>query len=303
MNKLSIALAALLLVIGVIGGKLWLELRAEREQGRQLVASAGAPVVPPPPVPAPVAGTGTAAEPIVAGAPAAAPTQPAEDGVRNLIQGLQETIQTEAGQEFMRTILETSLRQQYPDLAKELGISQAEADKFIALLASQGSKQAAAGANLQADAAQDPAARQEQARQRGQLQQANQAEQAAMLGDAYPKWQAYQQSAGERQRANATAQQQSQLRAAIDFRDNPVSDTQFKALTDALQAEQQRINQESRGQTPRDQMQRMEDEQRRLIDVARVYLNAGQLERYQRHLAQQADMARTIMGFAEAQGQ
>lgn len=308
MNKLAIALGAVLLAALVLVANLWLSLRNERAQGRQLAAAAEAPSTAPvqaQPLQQPVAAQeqAPAAAPAANGPPAT-PNRGTGENLEGLIGGLRESMRTEAGQEFMRTIAEASLRQRYPDLAKALGISQADADKLIQLLAEQGARQTASAIDLSPDAAQDPVARQELARQMNEAQRANEAEVRALLGDAHPKWQEYQRTTAERQRENQRLQQQNQLRAAIDFRDNPLSDAQFKSLTDALEAERQRFNQESRGQQPLDQMQRLADEHRRQLEVARVYLNAGQLERYERHLSQQADMARTIMGVAgAAQGQ
>jgi hypothetical protein len=78
-----------------------------------------------------------------------------------------------------------------------------------------------------------------------------------------------------------------------------LSDAQFEPLAAALAVEQQRIDQDSRGLSMQQQLQRITEDQRRLADVATVYLNAEQLERYKRHLQQQAQMARAVAGMVD----
>lgn len=294
-RTLAMVLGALLLVISIIAAQLWLELRAEREQGRQLMASGN--LQEPTPAAMPVgtfAGDSVAPSP---GAPAqpAAPETPAAGEADSLFAGLQEAVNTPEGREFVRTMMVATLQQQYPDLAKALNLSPAEADQLIDLIAR---KQTDLGmqAGLQLAGSQDPAARQEQARQLAQREQALEAEIAALLGERYPKWQEYERAAETRRRADLASQQANQLRAAISSRSNPLSDAQFEPLAAALAAEQQRIDQESRGLSMQRQMQRVTEDHRRLAEVAAVYLNPEQLDRYKRHLQQQADMARAMSG-------
>jgi hypothetical protein len=298
LQKLSLILGAALLVISIIAAQLWLELRAEREQGRQLLAHA--PVQEPAPA-APVA------DPPLAESVAPMPAAPAQSGTREtspageanqVVAGLQETMNTPQGREFVRTMMVTMLHQEYPDLAKALNLSQAEADKLIDLLAGQRAE-LGMEAGLRLAGTQDPAARQEQARQLAEKEQAIEAEVAALLGDRYPKWQEYERTAATRRRAQSASQQKNQLRAAIGSRNNPLSDAQFEPLAAALAVEQQRIDQDSRGLSMQQQLQRITEDQRRLADVATVYLNAEQLERYKRHLQQQAQMARAVAGMVD----
>jgi hypothetical protein len=296
-RTLAMVLGAVLLVISIIAAQLWLELRAEREQGRQLMAGGNLqqPLPAAMPVGTPV-GESVNPSPADPAQPAARET-PAAGEANSLFEGLQEVVNTPEGREFMRTMMVATLQQEYPDLAKALNLSPAEADKLIELIARQRTD-LGMEAGLQIAGSQDPAARQERARQLAQREQALEAEVAALLGERYPKWQEYERTAETRRRSNLASQQANQLRTAISSRNNPLSDAQFEPLAAALAAEQQRIDQESRGLSTQRQMQRVTEDHRRLADVAAVYLNPEQLERYKRHLQQQADMARAISGLA-----
>lgn len=300
MKRLVIGLMAALLVIGVVAAQLWLELRSEREQGRQLLASLPAQESVEQPLPAGTVaaspGASAVAETAGAAAREPAPGQSGGEGA-SLLANLQDIANNPQAREFVRSMMVMTMSQEYADLAGALGISQEQVDRLINLLADQRIGVGTERASLaQGGASRDPAARAERARLLAEREQANEREVEALLGANYPKWKEYQRGAAERQREQLARQQANTLRAAINTRENPLSDAQFEPLAAALAAEQQRIDQESRGQSAQQQLQRMDADQRRLADVAAVYLNPGQLERYRRHLRQEAEMARAVMG-------
>jgi hypothetical protein len=130
-------------------------------------------------------------------------------------------------------------------------------------------------------------------------EQAHEAELLALLGERYPKWKEYERTAGQRQQEEWARREAEQLRSAVSPAGNALNDAQFQSLHAALKAEEQRINQEPGSQSMQQEVQRMTETHRRLIDVASGYLNAQQLEGYRRRLQQQADMARA---FSEMEG-
>jgi hypothetical protein len=298
MKKLAIALGFALLAVAILWGYLLRESRAERRTTVELEArlavlesAARGPSSPQGTARAPDAGGTPPAD-----GPAVAPAGPQASGgeAASMAAVVQQMMSTPEGREFARATTRMTLEERYPDLATELGLSPEDADKLLDLIAAHQTD--GAMDLLELEGSPDRAARADMARQLAQRQQAYEGEVATLLGDRYGKWQEYERGAMERQRETLARRQLEQLRSAVSPAGNAVSDAQLQALHAALEAEQDRINQESRGLGMQQELQRLAEDHRRLIDVASAHLNAQQLEGYRRHLQQQADMARMMMG-------
>lgn len=228
-------------------------------------------------------------------APASAADNPARAAMP-LAAGIRQTMETPEGREYTRSMMLTSLELQHPNLARELGISQEQADRLLDLLARQRTDVGVDRANMLAAPASDPATRQQMARDLAAKEQAYEGELSALLGDSYGKWKEYERTGSARLQETYARQQREQLRQALDTRGNPLGQAQFDAFATAVDAEQKRIDRESTRQTLEQHVERMPENNRRLLAVAADHLDAAQLERYRRHLEQQADMMRVTAG-------
>jgi hypothetical protein len=305
MKKLAIALGFALLAVGVLWGYLLRESRAERRttaelESRLAALESGARDS--------SSSQGTARVPETGGTPFAdgsaviAPAGPQAAGgnVDSMAAAVRQMLNSPQGREFARTTTRMMLEERYPDLARELGLSPEEVDKLLDLMADHATDAGMDRINL--EELPDRAAREDMARQLAQREQAYQGELAALLGGRYEQWKEYERGAMERQRETLARRELEQLRSAVSPAGNAVSDAQLQSLHAALDAEQKRITQESLGQSMQQELQRLTEDHRRLIDVASAHLNAQQLEGYRRHLQQQADMARMMMSAMGAAG-
>ena len=313
MNKLVTALVAALLVVSVVAGKLWLDLRDMGTQNKELQAQVtelkssrlAATMMPRLPMPAPDA----TSAPVVAGQPNApvAPGRPvnreaaqrAGGAMRDMVQ---QTLASPEGQQMVQGILRAMLPQQYPDLGKALNLTPAEEQKLYDLLARQQADAAQGTIGQMAGGRGDPAAMQEMQRKNQERQKANDAELAAMLGSKYPQYQEYQGTLATRQQVN-------RLQTSLGTGSNALSDAQSKSLISALAAEQARIDQATRNsatsgnqQTAEERQQRATENNNRLISVASSQLNPQQLESYKRQLEQEQNVGRLLGGRQRLQG-
>lgn len=310
---------------------LWQELRDVRAQAAELdtrvtelqstVAAAKAGL-PPSTLPASAAAPDAAiasAQPAAPGsqsAPVASPAanasapRPAQgnregDGITGLAR---QMMGTPEGRELVASQLRMILPSQYPDLAKELGLTPAEEAKLFDLLIKQQTSTASIGLDMLAgNAPMDAAAMQQRQREVQELERANRAELTTMLGDRMPKWEEYQRTLPMRQQVN-------QLRTSLGTGNNALSDSQSRSLMSALAAEQAQIQQDRRN-APRQpqqgppnpqanierQLQRMAEDNQRMISVASSHLNPQQLEGYRNLLEAQANMQRTLLRGVGAQ--
>lgn len=298
MNRLAVVLGGALLVVGIVALVLLGELRSQRAGNAQLAqrvaaleesrrpSITGAPVVP---VPATADGPQPAAA-----SPAGAQASPGAE-VDSFGTLVRQMLDTDEGREYARSITATALARQYPDLEKELGLTEEEARSLIDLLALQRTQAGSERISLMTGT-QDAAARAALSRDINAQVQAHEGEVAALLGDRYPQWKEYQRTAAARQREDTRRRQAEELRRAVSAGGRAVDDAQFDLLRAALQAEEQRIQVESRGFNAQQQLQDLPEQHRRLLDVAAGYLDPAQLDGYRRHLRQQADMARMVVG-------
>jgi hypothetical protein len=176
--------------------------------------------------------------------------------------------------DFRQAMARASFPIMYPDLGKELGLTPDELDKFEALLTRH-----LASPTFGASPA-----------ERSEL--------AQLLGDKYPRWQAYQDSLPGRQ-------QVSLLRGRLVTSGNALSDEKAQLLTAALNVELKRADlstprpaqpSPASSQEARDRdLQGIAEVSSRLVKAATPYLNAQQLEGYRQMLDQQMQMARMTM--------
>lgn len=304
MNKTVIVVATLATAAGIVAVYQTLQLRSEREQNRELLARVATLESARPlqqTMALPAAPAITPEDPAAPAGQAVAPPaarKPAERAANPLMAGMQQMMNSPEGQEFTRSMTRAMLPQMYPDLAKELNLTPAEAEKLFDLLAKHQNDLGMESMGLLGGGPQDPAAMQDMMRKVDEKQRANEAELAAALGSKYPQWQEYQSTQAARQEVN-------QLREALSSTDTPLTAAQSKSLITAFTTEQKRIDQEQRvaaSSTARnspnmmdDELQRATDHQRRFVDVAANHLTATQLEEYKRHVDQQQDMMRTMM--------
>lgn len=305
MKKIPVALAALVLVAGILGAYLWQDLREQRRVGGELAGrvaaleSAPAPIAPAPQAAAPEA-PATAVVPQPAPAAVAAPpaSRPAarEPGKAPAAAMLEAMTGTAQGQEFLRTMM----AQMYPDVAEEVGLTAAETDKLFALISGQQGTMTADSIALMTGTA-DAAATRELQRKVVEGQRAQERELQSLLGSRYSKWEEYQGVAAARQQVN-------QLRSTLATTGNPLSDAQVDSLVTAFAAQQARLAKEEREwansaaaiDSPnmmQETMQRTLQGQRKLLDVAAPHLDAAQLAQYRRQVEQQERVLEATMGF------
>ncbi|MEO6081355.1 MAG: hypothetical protein ABIQ86_16540 [Steroidobacteraceae bacterium] len=305
MKKLVLALAATVVGISIVATQLWLELRREREQNTQLqarvtemqtkqLATTLLPTPPPTAIPAPAPEVATAG---AVGAPAAPNAPPRRDRAA-VVAGIREVLSSPEVRDMARSTVRAMLPQRFPDLAKELNLTPAEAEKFFDLLAGQQLDGTGGAIAVLADGTPDRAEMQRRAQE---TQKANDAQIAAALGNKYSKWQDYQASL-------PTRRQVTQLQSTLGASGNTLSDAQSKSLITALAAEQARIDEDARrlpsaaGANPQSALearqQRTEENNRRLLNVASTQLNSQQLDSYKKMLDQQTNVSRLLQGAA-----
>lgn len=302
MDKKNAVLGGVLLVIGIVVAVLFIEVKSQRERNAGLLARVteleaarllAAPVagVTTQPASAPQGGSTGPAEP--AAATAAAPVPAGE--VNPVGEMVRQMIESEEGREYTRSMSVLALKEQYPDLAQALGLTEEQAGKLIDLLARHRVETGVDRMTL-IDTPRNRAAAERLARSIAEKDQAKEGELAALLGDKYMQWKDYQRTAADRHREDLQRRQVEQLRTAVSAPGRPVGDAQFSALRAELDAEQQRIQVESRGLGLQQQVARVTDDNQRLLDVASRHLDPVQLESYRRHLRQQADLMRMMAG-------
>lgn len=317
MNILTRVLAGALLAFGIVVAVLYFEVRGQRSVNAELLArvesldavrvaavAAGAPradVIA-------AADSAIGAAEVNAGTPPALPTSGKNpdknsDNVAAAMGAMvRQLVDSDAGREMIMQAGVAALRQQYPDLAQALGIPEEKAQELLQLLARQRVDMSTDILTLQSGTQEDREARAERTRSFNTRQQAHEGEIAALLGDKYSQWQEYQRTATQRAAETQQRRQVEELRAAVSAPGRPVADAAFETLRIALDAEKRRIQTESSGITMQQQLERLDADHRRLLDVAATHLDPLQLENYRRHLRQEADQMRMVLGMVGAMG-
>jgi hypothetical protein len=308
MKKLVVVLAIALAGVGAGAIWFWNQLDAERSANAELkdrimaleVAQQAAALAPPAPV-AP-AETPATASPATA---ATAPTQKEQTARKEpggLAAAAKAVLSTDAGKDMTRTMLRSMMTQQYPDLGKELGLTEAQVNELFDLMTKQQMDLTSESMDLLTGTG-DAASMRETQRKLQEKQKANEDEVAAMLGSKYPQFQEFQGT-------QAARMQVSQLQNALGTSGiTALTDSQKKSLITALGAEQKLINEDNRNALGANrgaqagspnyldqQLQQATDSNRRLLNVASGHLNGQQLDAYRKMLDQQLEMVRGLMG-------
>lgn len=319
MEKPVPVLAAATLIAVVAAVYFWQQLGAARAQSAALRARVtgleAARGATHPPLPASQAGaagreppanvpqtpTGQTGAPVPATAAKDAHGRPAQ------AVNLQELLKDPDYREGMRAQLRAALPQNFPDLARELGLTPEEAAAFFDLLAKQQISTTADVISTGAAEHPDAATMRELQRVAAERQRAQQAEVVALLGDAKAQqWQSYQDSLPARQRVN-------RLQAALASGGDALSDAQARPLIAAITAGQKQLNEEARVTAartagdpadPEEMIRRQDQANRRLLDVAASYLTSPQLQRFGTLLDQETGMQRALLrALTPGQGQ
>jgi hypothetical protein len=312
MKKLAMALAAAIFVGGIVALNMWRELRTEREQYAALQARvadleaaqkpAPAPAAPATMAPNPAASVADATQPAAPTTPASRAAEGQAEILRNSMAGVGAMMASPEMQERVSNQLRAELEREFPDLAKELNLTPAEAQKFFDLLAKQAGS--AMGDALGMMSGGDSASRQALEVRIVEQQEASDAAISALLGSKYPKWEEYQGTVAARQ-------QVTQLRAMLGSGDNALDEAHAKPLIAALGAETARINQGMRDATKaargsqsvlEAQLQYSTAQNERLITAATPHLTGPQLDGFKRMLAQQEKLTRMMLGTMTGQG-
>ena len=198
----------------------------------------------------------------------------------------------------MRTQHRLSLRQHYPDLAADLGITNKEAERFLDMLADQ-QMNGFDGSEYEGIDPSDPAQRQALERKFAERQREQERQIAEVLGtDGLQRWQDYQQTMGSRMRAR-------QLRDSFAAAGTPLDEDQYSQLRAALLERERQARSENQnaffarptGQTSHEQMlaaqeariARTEQEFARSRDAVSHLLSSDQLDTYKQ--IQDAELA------------
>jgi hypothetical protein len=305
MKKLAIALGGMLVVLSATAAYLWREAAAQHDQNveaaarfsaAELAQSSGSSMQPsaqglPDAVMTSATAPGNAAQVETAAAASAAHGRPAAAGTNPLAEAMKQLQNSPEAREMSRIMARQRLEDEYEDLAKEMNLSPDKAGKVLDLLARRQVEQGADMLNT-SRGPQDRAAREQNARAVATREQAYQSELSTLLGSSYPKWGEYQTKAEERQRAMYTRMGQEQLRDSLNASGTPLTDAQFQYLNKALEAEQNRIDRETT--SLQQQIQRLPETNRRLIEVASAHLNPRQLQQYRQYLQQQQETMNMI---------
>jgi hypothetical protein len=294
MRKVLLISAGLVVTLSITTAILWRELRAERrvsaDPHTQVVDAT--PVgrlvsAQPPPlsttVPAPDMRT-VGTPPVNSRIPVLRPAPGTNQGRNPLLDPEFRTARlAEQRLSLMRTL---------PGLVEELGLSEAEAQRFFDMLAES-------RVNRESASYGQPADPQEQILRQQELRVQEDQSIAALLGTKYAQWQQYQKTLPARMEANAMGTQLAQA-------GQPLSSAQQKSLATALIAEQERTRGEreslARSVNPADPrgmaqlqeqaMHLQEDSNRRILDAVGTSLDASQVETLRRQFEARLAMRR-----------
>lgn len=276
--------ALVVVALGLLGGMtlLWRELDGERQRIADSTSTAGErlPATESSPVPIPVQSSTASDQP---SEQVDSPDKVVPRGISPA--SLSAQMQSPEGQARTRDRLRSMLESSLPDVGEVLGLTTAEKDALLDLLATQQTRGVTTLAP-ENESAQESEARQQRA------YDAHVAELQALLGSKYPEWRDYEETVPVRMEGRA-------LRADLDALGIPLTQTQERALIEALVTEQLSINQPvrtSRGVTIR----RTAEIRQRLVSAAIPYLSAQQLDGYQALLERRAALQEALTGRMES---
>jgi hypothetical protein len=245
MRTPSAIFSATTLIAAIVAANLWMQLRVEREQNAQLqarVAQMESAQVAPQPVHT-VPSTASTEQAIVATpsstaarAPVAATAPSSATRSSTPAMNVQELMKDPDFRDGMAGTVRSSMSLLYPDLAKDLGLTNEQASKLLDLLA----KHQMAMVSLASPAALgDEAAMREAQKSIQENSRKQESEISTLLGEnKYQQWKEYQSTLVVRQ-------QVSRLHSALEASGQALEDDQEKSLITALAADQKRQSDEA----------------------------------------------------------
>lgn len=276
MKAFSAIMAMALVVLSGVTLHFWRELAAGRQQNASLTSKAQERefATESSPVPTPAQSSTVSDQ----------PSEQVDSPDRVVPRGisppsLSAQLQSPEGQARLRTAARQRLETSLPDLDQVLNLTTAERKELLDLLATQQVR------GLTTQTPEHESAQEREARQQSEYD-TQVAELQALLGSKYPKWQDYRETVTVRMEGR-------ELRTVLDAAGTPLSQSQERALINALVEEQSRINQTvrtSRGVT----ISRAPENRQRLLSAASPYLSAQQLDEYQALLERRAAMMDAI---------
>lgn len=301
MKVVATGLALTLIALGMLGGKLWRDLRAERAANQTLVAGAAGTFAAPPVQGAPPSEASALVVPPQqqADAPASPAVPPsglaaADESMADMVQAARAYFDTPEGQELQRVMARQQLQQQYSDIGEKLGLSTTEVERLLDMLARHQMIEAAIQMEAMTGGG-DGAAIEALYRRLAVTERAHGTELQELLGDRFPGWLEYEREAANRQRDDMRQRQSQQLRTVVTSSGrHPLTDAQFEALSTALTAEEQRFDREHASLSLQKTLEVLDERARRLSEVAAVHLNSEQLAQYRTYLQQQAESMRAM---------
>jgi hypothetical protein len=318
MRNLLLVCMGLLVMAGIVSASFWRDLRTERATNEELRTQLAAARVAPAAPAATAQSIALPAPAVVPGAPAA-PVAPAPDSVmasQSLAAAISASVAasvTGSGEkdllknpEYRKaqlTIARLRLAQSNPGLAEALGLSEAEADHLFEVMAEQQQKLTAELTSQRAAAGGAALTASEMTR----LFSSGDDAIRATLGEArYAQYPAYQQN------VRPALTQLASLGSTLTSAGQPLSDSQSRALSTVLLAEQQRLRQEAAAPrptpnpaTPRRMADTLEESynrqaegNRRILDAAASNLSPAQLDVLRAQFEQQAATQRRTLDTA-----
>lgn len=303
-------------IAGIVSVSLWRELQTERrmvEELRAQLADASAaaarpdthPAASPQPPPA-EAGRIDAADPRPAApAPAEPAAVPALAQQTSSLQSQERALLDDPAYRKARlSLLKLNMLRQYPGLAEELGLSDAEADALITVLAENQLERSALVIPEEAYVAGQPSPRLRAAEESDARMEARI---ATVLGTArYGQWEDYRNTRHERRRVASLSATLVQAGA------QPLSASQTRALTAVMQTELKLRNQDSWARmsggagleeqrlSRQNALEVQSESDRRILAAAAPLLSAAQLSALRAQFEQEDTMRRTAFRLQSA---
>lgn len=309
MPRLAPVFAAVATVAGIISVHLWQQLRAERLRNvelQQRVAQLepGAPAAAGASASAPALASAGGSVPAANAAPGTAPAAPpapaaaARPNAPVMINSA-DLMKDPDYREGMHASMRASIGQNYPDLARELGLDPAQAGKLLDLLTAH---QVSMMANALPVGAGPDAIREFQQKSQ-ETRRKQEAEISALLGESKDQqWKDYTSSLQARRQVG-------NLRTALESSGEPLDEQTARQLVTALAAEQKQQQEAMRAtaaardpSAPRDQVAMMEENlrlteegNRNNLSVASSYLSSAQLEVLRKMQNQSLSLTRAFL--------
>jgi hypothetical protein len=329
MKNPLMAFAGLLVVFGIVSGTLWHELRKERQTSAALrtrMPDLKLASCPPIPQAAPLAAVAPAEAAATAEVAGKKPPVCSADSALTDAENIQvraaalsagiasiapagsserDLVKDPAFRQARLTMQRIRVAHSYPGLAEELRLSEQQANRLFELIAANG---LSLSDSLTLNAGTLPAAEQMAAvqRQATQLREGGDGIRAQLGEAGFAQYQEYMKTRPARNQAVTMG---STLAAA----GQPLNDSQLRALTTVMIAEQQREtqaavmlsqNRDPSAPVPRASQSleafqnRQEESARRTLEAAAAHLSAAQLKLLQDQLDQQAASRRRVVDFA-----